>query len=581
MIKASILCSFFVVMINMLSGGGSVFGDVKAVETLSPRLHFNMDDSWKFYKGDASEAMNPDFDDVAWDDVNLPHDWSIEGPFDKDLEHRGGYLPSGIGWYRKTITLSPDWRGRRIFIEFEGVFRNSVVFVNGKEVGKNIFGYTGANYDITDFVRFEEKNNIIAVKIDNPDTGDYRANSEGWWYEGCGIYRHVWLTATNPLHVDHNGMFITTPQVSKAQASVRLSSTIRNDTKEKCLCTVKHSLYKADGSFIGSETVENVAVPPQFTKDIASLFVIDSPKLWSPDAPYLYTAATQVISQEKVLDAHQTTFGVRWFEFTPDKGFFLNGKHLQLRGMCVHHDFGGLGVALPDRANYKTVEEAKKMGCNLIRSAHNDAAPALMEACDRLGMLVWAETRYMDNAWNWVTDAVLLEQCPEALRYLIRRDRNHPAIICWGLANTAGSADGVRTKHLQVFNDIARAEDPTRPTAVALERNTNANANGFAMVTDIVGYNGGGMGIDDADHRNYPDRKMLISEFSSGRCARGIYERVKLSEGVEETLGDGRVIRLDGKYLSNYDGCIRHEKEWRHVAQRPWLAGGIIWSGIE
>ncbi len=270
-----------------------------------------------------------------------------------------------------------------------------------------------------------------------------------------------------------------------------------------------------------------------------------------------------------MVDRYETPFGIRWFGFTPDKGFFLNGKHLQLRGMCIHHDYGGLGCALPDRANYQTLEVAKKMGVNIIRSSHNDAAPSLMRACDEMGILLWAETRYLGSDDYSVSSLV----------DLIRRARNHPSIICWSLANTAGHDDIRETEMLKVMNDHAHKEDPTRPTAFACEANGDPNKSGFAFVTDIMGYNGGGMGKDDRDHKLYPDRKMLISEFSSGRGARGNYKREITTR--TETLGDGRIVPVSGQLASIYDLCRSHESEWGHIAGRPHLAGGFMWSGIE
>ena len=265
----------------------------------------------------------------------------------------------------------------------------------------------------------------------------------------------------------------------------------------------------------------------------------------------------------------ETSFGIRWFDFTPERGFFLNGEHVQLRGMCIHHDFGGLGVALPPRAHEKNVEVMKSMGCNILRSAHNAAAPSLMEACDRLGMLFIAEHRYLLHGKRGLP----------ALEELIMRDRNHPSIIAWSLGNTAGDPSGTITDKLRFVHNQTKKLDPSRPTMVCLEGNADANKNGFAMVTDIVGYNGGGMGIDDRDHKLFPERKMWISEYSSGRGTRGVYHASIPKE--YEVLGDGRKVRCDGKYESIYELCRAHEREWAHIAQRPWLAGGAMWSGIE
>lgn len=544
----------------------------------------SIDAGWKFNKADVPDAVRPDYNDSAWQDVDLPHDFTITGPFDKLNGQSNGYLPRGIGWYRKHLPLANDLAGQRIHIEFEGSFRKTTVWINGEKAGYHHYGYTGFVYDITPYTRLGVEN-IITVKIDNPD---WRAAGiapapdggfpgilmdpakEGWWYEGCGIYRHVWLSITSPLHVADWGTFVTTPRISRAEACVRVKTTIHNSSDTEQPCMLETMIVDGTGVMIAEVASEGL-VRADAEIDFVQETRVKNPKLWLPDSPNLYVAHTNVKSAGNVVDTYASRFGLRWFEFTADKGFFLNGEHLHLRGMCNHHDFGGLGVALPDRANEKTIEVMKGMGCNLFRSAHNDPAPSLVEACDRLGMLLWAETRYLDEA----------EFPVPPLRDMIRRNRNAPSIICWSLANTAGSPDGKQTGFLKILNDVAHEEDPTRPTAFGCEGNTDANANGFAFVTDIMGYNGGGMRIDDRDHQLYPARKMFISEFSSGRGARGIYKKIPAAHPIMAVAGDGRIFQLAGQYCSIYDLCRQHEKEWSHIVQRPHLAGGAMWSGIE
>lgn len=534
-----------------------------------------IDQGWRFQRGDFDNAALEAFDDSCWQPVNLPHDWSIEGPFSpehylearlvaKHLEGRAdSYLPRGTAWYRKPLACATELAHCRIYIEFEGVFRDSTLWVNGHLAGNHSSGYTGVVYDITPWIRCDGKPNILAVKVDARDI-------EGWWYEGAGIYRHVWLIAAPPMHIAPWGIAVTTPQVNYSLATINVRTQVVNANPEPRQCRLRTIIRDGKGNHIGVMETEGMIAAGKNIEFIQETKVT-SPDLWSPQEPNLYSACTEVISSEGEADRHETIFGLRWFEFTPDKGFFLNGQPLQLRGGCIHHDFGGLGTALPDRANFKTVEVLKEMGCNIIRSAHNPAAPSLMDACDRLGMLLWAETRTLNPAHG----------ASERLRSLIRRDRNHPSVIVWSLANTAGSPDGELTRCLQTLNTVAHEEDPSRPTAVALEGNADANANGFAGVTDVVGYNGGGMGIDDRDHRMFPRRRMLISEFSSGRGARGVYQESLPANADLEAFGDGRVMKRGGYYCSIYDLCLSHEKEWRHVAERPWLAGGIMWSVIE
>jgi len=522
-----------------------------------------IDLGWQFVKGDVAGAEQTNFDDRNWQHVNLPHDWTVEGPVSETNSRLNGYLPKGIGWYRKRLPRTDNLSNQQVFVEFEGVFRNSTLWINGRKVGDHPSGYTGAVYDITPYLNTDGNTNILALRVDGRE-------NEGWWYEGCGIYRHVWLITTDKVHVANWGTLVTTPRVSDAEATVHVSTTVQNDTPSKQRCLLETRILDAQDQTIAIVKTED-AIAATSAKEFSQEVTVANPHLWSPDRPYLYRVRTEVMSSDKMCDVCETPFGIRRFEFTADQGFFLNGKHLQLRGMCIHHDFGGLGVALPDRANEKTVELMKQMGCNFLRSSHNDAAPSLMEACDRLGLLVWAETRYLATS----------DQAISSLKDLIHRNRNHPSIICWSLANTAGSPDGVQTKYLEVLNRVAHETDPTRPIAFACEGNTDANANGFALVTDVMGYNGGGMGIDDRDHKLYPHRKMLISEFSSGRGARGVYEEKLLGHVSTEILGDGRTMTLGGAYFSTYALCRQHEAEWSHIAKRPWLAGGAMWSGID
>ncbi len=538
-------------------------------------LRKKIDREWQFHPGDIAGAREEGFDDSNWRQVNLPHDWSIERPFSMEnfiearydanhLEARAdSYLPKGKGWYRKRLVIDETFTNKSVYLEFEGVFRNSTVWVNGQRAGNHPSGYTGAVYDITRWLRTKGEPNVLAVHVD-------ASQMEGWWYEGAGIYRHVWLMVKPELHIVPWGIAVTATNVSYSSAVVNVRTRLLNSTAKTQRVRLRTIIEDGQGNLAGSVETET-AVEIGREAELIQEITIANPRLWSPEQPQMYCVRSEIISQDGDVDSCETFSGIRWFEFTPDKGFFLNGRPLQLRGGNIHHDFGGLGTALPDRANFKTVEVLKEMGCNIIRSAHNVAAPSLMEACDRLGMLFWAETRnlYPDNGASG------------DLRDLILRDRNHPCIIVWGLANTAGSNDERLTNHLRQLNELAHQLDSSRPTVVGLEGNADANANGFAGVTDVVGYNGGGIGIDDRDHRLFPGRKMLISEFSSGRGARGVYMETAPADSESETLGDGRVMKRGGHYCSEFELCRSHEQEWRHVAARPWLAGGLMWSAIE
>ena len=539
------------------------------------RIKKNICKDWMFRKED----------DTDFRQVQLPHDWSIEGPFSEEQNKWSGYLPKGVGYYTKTLNIPEKWKGKRIYIEFEGVFRNSTLCVNGKNVGNHESGYTGVIYDLAEFLNYGA-DNILEVEVNNPVTGDlgedagishvasyngdeFESSCEGWWYEGCGIYRPVWLHVTNHLHLEHWGVFVTTPEMSKV--NIKTSVTNHSGTDEQC--QIRVTILDNKHNAVADKSMACGLLKDAVTKDISLEIELDSPKLWSLETPYLYSAKIEIICEDNVVDTHRVNFGVRSIEFTAENGFALNGTKICIQGTNIHQDFGGLGTALPARAHEKNIEVLKEMGCNIIRVAHHDASPALMEACDRLGMLVWAEHRYL----------VRMEGDVQTLKSLLQRNRNHPSIICWGLANIAGCPDGNRrlTERLELLNAIAHEEDPTRPTAVGLEANADPNINGFAMVTDIVGYNGGGMGRDDDDHRDYPERIMLISEFSSGRSARGVYEKIALGPETTYLSGDGRRLPTGPQLFTSYDNCENMEKEWHHIAERPWLCGGIIWAGID
>ena len=395
---------------------------------------------------------------------------------------------------------------------------------------------------------------------------------QGWWYEGAGIYRHVWLHRKPACHIVPWGIAVTTPEITGSSAAVRVAVELKNCSGKAEDVVLEAEIFAPDGTS-AAKARQNCGVGNDEECTAEFLMQVADPKLWDVDAPELYSVRI-TMTCGCGSESEDVSFGIRYFEFTPDKGFFLNGRHLQLRGGNIHHDFGGLGTALPDRAHEKNVEVLKAMGANMIRSSHNPAAPALMDSCDRLGMLLWAETRNLHPERGAEKD----------LTALIRRERNHPSIVTWSLANIAGARDGKRhlTDKLKVLHDLAKKLDPTRPTSVGLEGNADANANGFADTVDVVGYNGGGMGKDDRDHEMFPQRCMAVSEYSSGRGARGIYKEEEMGEsGIFETLGDGRKVARNGCYCSEIALLESHRREWTHVMERPFLAGGLMWSAIE
>lgn len=533
----------------------------------------NIDRNWLFRTDDGTFTCT---DNAPFRQLDLPHDWAIEGEFAKEnyipsvreeahLEFRhDSFLPRGCGVYRKELALEERYPDQRTYLEFEGVFGESVLFADGVKAGENTSGYAGAVYDITESAAGKKKLdltlNVSAERM------------QGWWYEGAGIYRHVWKIVKPACHILPWGIAVTTPEISSESATVKAAFELKNASLKDEKVSLDVEICDPDGKVAAAAQVGALLAKGE-ERTLETVLNVASPRLWDVDEPQLYSLKVALVS-DCGSESEEVPFGIRFFEFTPDKGFFLNGRHLQLRGGNLHHDFGGLGTALPDRAHEKNVEVLKEMGANMIRSSHNPAAPALMEACDRLGMLLWAETRNLHPERGAEKD----------LTSLIRRDRNHPSIVLWSLANTAGAQEGRRhlTDKLKVLHDLAKKLDPSRPTAVGLEGNADANANGFADTVDVVGYNGGGMGIDERDHQLYPNRCMAVSEYSSGRAARGIYNEEEMGEsGIFEILGDGRKMPRNGKYCSEIALLKSHIRDWEHVEANPFLAGGLMWSAIE
>ncbi|MCJ7778077.1 MAG: hypothetical protein MUP16_07180, partial [Sedimentisphaerales bacterium] len=345
-----------------------------------------MDVGWRFFKGDAPGAEKVDFKDGDWRKLDIPHDWSIEGPFGEKEPSggEGGYVPTGIGWYRRHFRLPDSYKDKRISIEFDGVYENSEVLVNGQYLGKRPFGYISFHYDLTPHLSFGGRENVIAVKVDN----SHQPNSR--WYSGSGIYRHTWLLVTSNVHIAHWGTFVTTPKVSQKSSLVRIKTQVLNEGKVDASCTLTTNVIDKDGKAV--QTVQSSADVTanreyEFTQEVT----IEKPNLWSVDDPYLYTVHSMVRTGDQVVDEYDTPFGIREAVFDADKGFLLNGQHVKLNGVCLHHDGGCVGAAVPERVWERRLEILKEMGCNAIRTAHNPPAPEFLDLCDRVGFLVMDE----------------------------------------------------------------------------------------------------------------------------------------------------------------------------------------------
>ena len=465
-------------------------------QEINTRQRTSFNNNWKFSLGDVEGASVFTFDDSEWRQLNLPHDWAIEGEFSKDNPSGtgGGALPGGIGWYRKTFVADKAYAGKKVFIDFDGVYMNSEVFINGVSLGKRPYGYISFRYDLTPYLKIGEEN-VIAVRVDNQEQPNSR------WYSGCGIYRNVWLTVTNPIHVDLWGTYVTTPQVSDKEATVSVCTSIKNEGAVDAEVKVVSSLLDAEGNRVG-ETTSVLPISKDSVGTYQQTLNVDSPILWSVNNPYLYTLETEVWAGGKLVDTYETTTGIRSFEFSAEKGFVLNGEQVKIKGVCMHHDLGCLGAAVNTRAIERQLEILQEMGCNGIRCSHNPPAPELLQLCDEMGFIVMDETFDMWRKKKTRYDYSLYfnEWHERDLTDLMLRDRNHPSIFMWSIGNEVleqwsdanadtlsleeanmilnfghsaemlakeGSEMSVNSLLTKKLADMTRALDPTRPvTAV-------------------------------------------------------------------------------------------------------------------
>ncbi|KIQ25479.1 beta-galactosidase [Flavobacterium sp. MEB061] len=467
------------------------------------------DYDWKFFQGDASEAKANDFNDQSWRKLDLPHDWSIEGKIHPKnaTGAGGGYFPSGIGWYRKTFLVPDSWKAKKIAIYFEGVYMNSEVFINGKSLGVYPYGYSSFSYDLTPYLIFG-KENVIAVRVDNSQQMNSR------WYSGSGIYRHVWMIVTNPVHVANWGVAVSTPEVSSKKATVLVKTTVKNETAAIQRIVVKTDLFNKSLKNVGNNQTQ-VEVPANGEKEITQTIQVSNPMLWTPETPNLYQAQIQVLKDKKVLDDTKNNFGIRSLKFTAENGFQLNEKTVKINGGCVHHDNGCLGTAAFDRAEERKVELLKAGGFNAVRTSHNPPSEAFLDACDRLGLLVMDESF---DCWkmgkNTNDYAKYFEQWwKKDLQTMILRDQNHPSIVMWSIGNEIverGKPEAVETAKI-LLQEIKKI-DKTRPvTSAVVNLDKWENLDPLINVHDVAGYNYN-LNTAPDDHKRVPSRIIVQTE---------------------------------------------------------------------
>ncbi|HLH81519.1 MAG TPA: beta-galactosidase GalA [Chthonomonas sp.] len=499
----------------------------------------------------------PSYNDSQWRVVHLPHDFVVEGNYDEHADGSHGFLPTNVAWYRKRFYIPASAKGESVWIYFEGIYRDSRFWLNGHFLGRHQSGYIGVRYDISPFVHYGAWN-VLAVRVD-------ARSAEGWWYEGGGIYRHVWLTIANPLHIVPWGVFVTSKLPSSHQALLTIQTDVTNQSKQARSVHLLSLILDATGKPIAHAT-STLFVPQGQTRQIVQNISVPNPHLWSLDSPYLYTAVSRIEQGDEPLDEVKTEFGVRTIEFRADTGFYLNGKPVKLKGTCNHQDFAGVGIAMPDNLLWWRIAKLKEMGSNAYRCSHNPPSEELLTACDHLGMLVMDENRHLGDVYTPKTPHGAPYSNLSDLAAMIQRDRNHPSIIMWSMCNEEplqGTEEGARI--FAAMKKVVLSLDPTRPVTCAMNGDWGK---GISNVEDLQGgnYNPGGY---DWFHQHFPDKPFFASEAGSTVSDRGIYAN-------DPQKG----------YVSAYDlnappWAQTAEDAWRPVAERPFVAGCFIWTGFD
>ena len=550
----------------------------EALAAVAPREQLLFDFGWKFQFGNGNdpardlgfgfgqgdfaktgefEFSKGKFDDSKWRTLNLPHDWAVELPFvDDKAQESHGFKPIGrrypetsVGWYRREFEIPAGDAGKRIAVEFDGAFRDVLIFVNGCFVGRNNNGYAPFRFDLTDFLSYGAKNYIVA-RVD-------ASFGDGWFYEGAGIYRHVWLTKTDALHLGKWESTVRTA-VNGDSATLTLATLVENQGKQAENAKVSWQILDAAGKTVATAEAPAQSIGADGSASFAATAQLANPALWSVDAPNLYTAIVTVESNSKARDAERVGFGVRTAVFDADKGFFLNGKSLKIQGTCNHQDHAGVGAALPDRLQVFRMAVLKEMGCNAVRTSHNMPTPEWVEACDRMGVMMMCETRQMSSN-------------PEGLAQLeamVKRYRNSPSIIIWSIGNEEWQLQSdMAEQGAKIGATMAERCHELDPTRVVSAAVNGDNKKGLSDALDIIGFNYS-LNLPDAFHKANPKRALFGSETSSAISTRGAY--------VTDPLRN---------LVNDYNGVVRWgetaEEWWKFYGTRDWEAGGFAWTGFD
>ena len=549
------------------AGGRSTIGGPTNTYDGARPTTVSFDAGWKFHLGDVTGAQAVTFDDSSWTALDVPHDWSISLPFTQSSPAGagGGYLNGGVGWYRKTFTLDASSAGQKVFVQFDGVYMDSTVYLNGTQVGGRPYGFSSFECDLTASAKFGASN-VLAVRVNNQQPSSR-------WYSGSGIYRHTWLKTVNPVRVAYTGTAVTTPQVSTTSATVNIAVTIQNDATNAQSVTVASSVGDATGAEVGAASSPAASVAPGKTATVMQTVTVANPKLWSLASPTLYSVVTTVSVGGAVVDTYTTRFGIRTFAFNTSSGFTLNGTAVKLYGTCNHHDLGALGAAVNQRAIEKRLQMLKSMGVNALRTSHNPPAPEVLDLADQLGFLVMDEAfDCWDQAKNQFDYARFFNQWSTIdIGDMVARDRNHPGIIIWSIGNEI--QDSNNASIAQSLISAVKAKDSTRAIGQAF-----ANASPGAAVApmeDVVGLNYAPF-VYDSLHSSNPTWKFFASESSSAVRSRGIYK----------TPVTSNILTSSDNQCSSYDNSVvswgtSAEGSWSNVNTRAFIAGEFVWTGFD
>jgi beta-galactosidase len=582
-------------VVTLMAGAATARADEPA------RQRISMDSGWRFSLVDSPGAERAGFDDASWSPVDLPHDWSIYGAFDQNAPASGGgaYLPTGIGWYRKTFTVPDSFKAKQVAIDFDGVYENSDVWINGHWLGKRPFGYIGFRYDLTPYLNFSGQVNLLAVRVDN----SIQPNSR--WYSGSGIYRHVWLSVTDPLSIAPWGIYAITPQVSDTSATVQVAAEVVNNRKTAARFRLTGTILDADGQELRSTQSEGELDAGE-TGKFNLQFLLPNSKLWSDQSPYLYTLRTVLRVGDETIDQCDTPIGIRSIDFDVNKGFLLNGKPVKLNGVCLHEDGGCVGSAVPEGVWLRRLKLLKEMGCNAIRTSHNPPAPEFLDLCDQLGFLV------MDEAFDeWETGKTVGgyhrffdEWSQRDLVDFIHRDRNHPSVVLWSAGNEIpeqvlpGGADVLRP-----LVETYHREDPTRLVTSACDKAFAEPLSAppeFTSLLDVVGYNYVDRWLDrtdkyySVDRTLFPQRRFIGSESVSMGGIRGDYrdltgdqsaEAFPLPDTTQPAVGATGAAGIPRRRMfrppPQSNRRIDVEQLWKFVRTNDYVAGDFMWTGID